>query len=283
MTTKGEATIVVVSVTLSLSCVLACVAISPNLGNSEACAPQVSQVVAPLTSQNPVLMSKGQSLGGTDESMEFSVDRPAEFRGSWVSTSPAVVGISGMSLFCGGATPLGGPLPIGALNGTINETLFPGDHILYLEWMGNSANSTWTVTESFVVSFDRGLDLLAGPGSIPLAPQSYAAWTIVAPTHAFGFLLQWAVTTNSCNDELAVLSATTFQAFRLGVEPLNGNGTAVLGGSSTSPCGSSGPATETAVFGPFNWSSGDVLVYFNGGERSATLTLLAPLDAVYLT
>jgi hypothetical protein len=280
MTTRDEAHLVVVSSALALSLVFACLAVSPGLWNSAGCVPQVSQVAAPLTPRSPVLEAKGQNLSAANETIEFSVGRPADLHGSWTSTSPVYVGVFDFSLFCGTAPDP--PIPIGSLNGTINETLFPGVYILDFEWFGDHANSTWTATESIAASFDRGLDVLAGPGATTIASPGYAAWTITAPAQAYSYFLEWAMTTSSCNDELAVLPPRTFQAFESGLGPLNGNGTDVIETSSTSPCAAmSGTSTEVGDLGPSNWSSGDVLVYFNGGGTVATLTLLAPLEASY--
>ena len=283
MTRRGEPQIVVVSAAVSIFIVVACVAISPGLWSSPPCALQVPHRVATLTPQAPLLFDKGQSLGGADQFVWFSLDAPAELRGSWVSSSPSVVRVAVLGLFCGGPACLCDVRAIGTLNGTINETLFPGYHILSFVWTGSSTNSTWTVSKAFAATFDQGLDSLAGPGNISIASGSYASWTIQATPQASDFLLQWAGTTNSCHDELAELSARTFQAFSSGEGPLNGNGTQIiLENNYTSACGSFPAITVIGALGPYNWTSGEVLVYYNAGESVETITLYAPLDVIYL-
>lgn len=281
MTTRDEANLVVVLAVMAVSLVLVCVAVSPDLWSPPGCGPQVSQVAALLTSQSPVLVAKGQNLPATNGPIEFWLDKPADLHGSWASTSPAYLEVIDFSLYCA-LGPSYPPIPIGGtLNGTINETLFPGIYILDFEWFGDHANSTWTATEPITASFDRGLDVLAGPGATLLESHGYTAWTISAPVSASSFFLAMEMTTSSCNDELAELPEVTFQAFESGRGPLNGNGTDVIEASSSSPCSPS-LATTVGVLGPLNWSTSDVLVYFNGGESTATLSLLAPLEVSYL-
>jgi len=242
-----------------------------------------------LTPQSPVLLPKfdryNVSAGGA-EGIGFQLDAPADFSGAWASTFPTYVFVMNVS---SGECEVTFIPPPASPSGTINLTLFPGNYVVLFGW-SPGADILLTVTQPWMVTFDRGLDVLQGPEQIALPANGHVAWTITAPSNVSRFFFEEAIATNSCNFELAVLSPAVYRAFVAGQGPLNGNGTDVLDRvvestpGSTSSCGpSSGTIDSWCEAGPFNWTSGDVAVFYNGADYAATLYPFAPLEVSYLT
>ena len=179
--------------------------------------------------------------------------------------------------------------PPAQLNGTFHVTLFPGDYVVRFEW-STEANIVVAPTEPWTATFDRGLDVLQDPEQITLPPNGHAAWTITAPINASRFFLEDAMETNSCHFELAVVTQSLYREFEAGQGLLNGTGATVLSSvfgsvpGSSSPCGPSWGITQFwCDTGPFEWTSGDVAVFYNEAEYPASLYAYAPLEVAYTT
>jgi len=239
-----------------------------------------------LTSQSPVLLPELDRYGVAKGPIGFHLDAPADLSGAWNATAPISFGVGNVS-----APPcLDTGLPgAGHLNGTFNITLFPGNYVIALGWSYYEGSPTVTVTRAWVAAFDLGLDVLQTPKEIALAPHGYAAWTVSAPSRASHFFVEYALVTDSCSFELAMLPASAYRAFLSGQGPLNANGTEVIGpmpgGPPAGPCGpnSGGVMEDICETGPYNWTSRDVVVFFNAADSGAGLNLFAPLEVSYLS
>jgi len=284
---------VVVLAVVSLSPVLVGIALFPVPSTpAPLAAPLCSQYSGPypdsvlLTPQSPVLLPKFDrsdvsALGSGG--IGFELGAPADFSGTWNATSPTYVFVMNVSL--AGCEPvIAWPRP--TLNGTFNITLFPGNYEVRFE---PGANIFLTATQPWMATFDRGLDVLQGPQQIPIPANGHVAWTLSAPSNASRFFFEDAMVTTSCDFELAMLPGAAYRAFAAGQGPLNGNGTDELDSVFTSSPGSTAPCAPPSghVYfwdkdGPFNWTSGDVAVFYNGADYAATLYPFAPFEVSYV-
>ena len=296
MTASRESVIVVSLAVLSLCPVMAgAVFFPPPSTEALLAVPWCAQDSTPypgsvvLTPQSPVLLAMSDLYNVSAEGEDgigFQLDSPADFSGAWAATSPTNLTVTNVtSALC----ELGGSPSPGRLNGTFNITLFPGNYELRFDWLPG-ADIIAQATQPWKATFDRGLDVLQAPEQIALPAGAHAAWTITAPSSASRFFFEEEIATTSCNFELAMLPPAVYRAFAAGVGPLNGNGTDVLDHGvestpgSTSPCGpySGAAAYSWCENGPFNWTSGDVAVFYNGADYAVTFYPFAPLEVSYL-
>jgi hypothetical protein len=180
--------------------------------------------------------------------------------------------------------PWSGPPPLGSTNGTVDEVLFPGLYDVQIYWYGWTPGAMWIATSPIRANFDRGLDILHGPGSFTLPPAAFEAWTISASQNSTDFELYGTMATTACNFELAVLSPPALLALQSGTGTLESNGSMLLEAEHTSACivGSSPTAFGPGVMGPFAWTSGDAVVFQNQAGASAELELIGPLEVSYV-
>lgn len=294
MTARREPVIVVLLAVLSFGPVLWGMAFFPSSApNASLAVPLCARDSTPypgsvaLTPQSPVLFPKldrynvsAEGAGGVG----FQLGAPADFSGSWAATSPTSVFVINVS----SGECVTGPPPPPQLNETFNITLFPGNYVVLFR--GNfGTNVVLTATQPWRATFDRGLDVLQGPEQIAVAPNGHAAWTVSAPGNASRFFIEYAMETTSCDFELAMLPPAAYRAFTAGRGPLNASGADVLElVVETTPEGtiSCGPSSGTTFFwwetGPFNWTSSDVVVFYNAADFTTTLYLYAPLEISYL-
>ena len=292
MAARREPVIVVTLAVLSLCPTMAGIMLFPSPSASPAGGPlslPCPEISTPypgsvnLTPQSPVLLPMLGRYYLTGSAIGFHLAAPADFSGGWNATAPIDLFVLN---FTTESCTMGPPIPPGQLNGTFNVALFPGNYVVRFE-PAYGANHSIVATQPWVARFDRGLDVLQPPEQFTLPPDGHLAWPILAPSGASDFFLEAAMTTNSCNQEFAVLSAAHYNAFASDHAPLNGNGTAVLeGGSTPTLCSAvwSGAVTSWwGDFGPYNWTSGDMVVFYNGANETATLYAFGPLEASYRT
>ena len=293
MKSGREPVIVVAVAVLSLSPVMAAVASFPAPSSALSLAPPECVRTAPysgsveLTPGSSVLLpTSGQWNVSTEgRGIGFQLNDPADFSGSWVSTSPTAVLILNVSRL--GCIINGAPPPA-RLNGSFNGTLFPGNYVVLVVSFPDS-DIVITATTPWMAAFDRGLDVLQSPAQVEIPDNGTAAWTLYTPADASRYFLEAAIGTNSCDFELAVLPSAVYRAFVTGQGPFNGSGTEVLeqvvtsSPGTTGPCGlPSGPTYFWGDMGPYNWTSGDVVAFYNAADYGAVLYPFAPLEVSYL-
>ena len=285
-----EAVIVACLVVLSLSPVMVGLLAFPTQQPRDPLAPLCPWNPSPydnsvnLTPLTPVLLPRLDQYSVGRGAIGFHLGSPADLSGAWNATAPITFGVENVS-----SAPCynGPPQSISEVNGTFNFALFPGNYVIHLGWSFSGGTPTVTATQPWIATFDRGLDVLQTPEEIPLSSDGYSAWTVSAPNSASQFFVEYALVTDSCNFELAMLPPSTYRAFVSGQGPLNSNGTDVIL-STHSPyggqCGPSwGPADAWCETGPFNWTSRDVVVFFNEANYGVGLNLFTPLEVSYLT
>ena len=234
-----------------------------------------------LTPQSPVLLPGLDQHNAGRGDIGFHLDASADFSGAWVATAPVDFGVGNLDApLCGGGRA---PGPA-QLNGTFNISLFPGNYVMGFGYSYVGGAPTITATQPWMVTFDRTLEVLQSPKDIGLAPNGYAAWTISAPSDAARFFVEYGLVTSSCSFELAMLPPANYRAFVSGHGPLNAHGTEAILNLLGSSCGlASGPAEAWCETGPFNWTSSDVVVFFNGDGDGAGLNFFSPLEVSYLS
>jgi hypothetical protein len=220
-----------------------------------------------LTPTNSTLLPEGSQRSPVSGDVEFSLLDPGDLRGAWEGSSPLAVAV--FNATTASLPNYGWPCP-GCYQdqGEINYTLFPGTYLL--EILGGG---TFTVTQSIVVNFDRGLEILQSPTEMNILSGGNMSWPISLPAGATGVWLEAWLAQTGCNYSLFIQPANVSMSPQLI--------TAGYGSSCPTPPVSTvfGPG----AMGPLNITSGDSLVFYNGWSDSVQLSVLYPIEVSYLS
>jgi hypothetical protein len=217
--------------------------------------------------------------------IEFTIASPINLTGSWASTVPLQLGLFNLTASFvdnGWASPCSF---CDLTSGSFAFTLFPGTYAIGFEILsGGSGPDEIVATQPFTALFDRGLDTLQLPETVPLPPNGYSSWPISLPPGTSNYFLEESRFVASCSDASFIFPPAIFQEFQTDRGVFNSAGVFGLGTDYVLNCTNPemGGGYTNVTVGPLPLISGDVLVFWNSSNESALLDVLAPLEISFL-
>jgi hypothetical protein len=159
--------------------------------------------------------------------------------------------------------------------GNISDVLFPGQYsIEFTLPAGAHGAVTLTAVTPFLGAFDRSTSLIAGPGLSTVDAGGFFAWTIPGKLGPSTYL-DIPISSNACDYVLAALNSSAFGQFQSDHSVIEASTTTEIHTGSTTACTDSNPVSSVGspITGPFTFSSGEALVFYNSGPENSTLDI----------
>jgi hypothetical protein len=237
-----------------------------------------------LNANNPYVLPPCSSYDlSTVGTVTFGLTSSVDISGSWTSNVPVRLSVLNAS---DASSPSYGWTDAGPFKtqGTLSTSLFPGKYSLTFTLPpGSSAQIILATTTGIVASFDRHTTVLQGPATFAVSPDGFTGWPLGSSNENMTYV-STSMATNACNYTIAVLTPSALQLFREHNTTLGGAGIVIIGGAVDNPCPASIPMTSipSSLGGPYNFTSGDTLIFFNAGPANATLAISGYLQVSYL-
>ncbi len=230
-----------------------------------------------LTPSHPLVLRRCEYLRSPFLGISFTLTAPADLRGAWASDAPEAVGIFGAPLGSNFDWPCPGCY---ALNGTFNQTLFPGAY----EILAFGSARTLVATQNISAVFDRGLVTVAALSTENLSAGGYQAWPVTLPPGSSDYYLHGLVTTTGCSETMAVLPAVVFARFQTDRSEIWSPLGLLLGADAASTCPTPPVANPLGVdAGPITIQTGEELVFYNSWPGPVEFSVADPIQISFLT
>ena len=259
---------------------------SPNPGSpnsSSQCPGQTASSGSPChpTPADPVLLAQSAQYATSSGSIVFTINLPADLTGSWTASAPlalVVVNSTNPMLY-------GWPCPsCYALNGSLNQTLFPGTYVIEFAGLMEHPDPILTATQTIQLKFDRNLVVLQTPFATNLSAGNFSSWSIPVISDSTYVWLTGVLETTACSYSIAILPAASYAAFQTNRSVIYSSSYAeILDAAGSSSCPTPGPLSYAGIgISSLNLTSNQTLVFYNSSQATVQFVVTGSIELSYI-